>query len=197
MSLVDNPQRFGLVSMLLHWSMAIIIIGLFVLGKYMVDLDYYSPWYKAAPDFHRSMGFIVALLLIIRLGWRLFSSQPTMSGKNWEKVTAAWAHRFFYVLILAIVVTGYLTTTADGHPVYVFDWFSLPATLSGIENQEDIAGATHEILTNTFIILVVIHVAAALKHHFLNHDTTLLRMLGRTASSPSHISPNPSKKEIS
>ncbi len=174
----NTLQSYGLISILLHWIMAIIIIGLFVLGKYMVDLDYNSPWYKAAPDFHRSMGFIVVLLLIIRWSWRLFNSQPTMSGKNWEKVTAVWVHRFFYVLILAIVVTGYLTTTADGQPIYVFDWFSLPATLSGIENQEDIAGAAHEILTNIFIILVLSHVAAALKHHFFNHDAILLRMLG-------------------
>ena len=146
----NTQAKYGLIAMLLHWGMAILIIGLFALGTYMVDLDYYHPWYKQAPDLHRSFGVIVAGLMIYRLGWRLTNASPRALGEAWEHRIATWLHRLFYVLIAAIVVSGYLITTADGQPVSVFNWFKIPATLTGFDNQEDIAGEIHEWLTTIF-----------------------------------------------
>jgi cytochrome b561 len=76
------------------------------------------------------------------------------------------------------MLSGYLISTADGRAVEVFGWFSIPATLSGLENQEDIAGEIHEWLAFTLIGLVMLHALAATKHHFINRDATLKRMLG-------------------
>lgn len=180
--LLNNLNRYGLVSVLLHWGMAVLIIGLFLLGKYMVDLDYYDPWYRKAPDLHRSIGVIVAGLMLFRLGWRLANVRPTEIGKSWERTIATWVHRIFYLLIAGIVVSGYLITTADGQGVFVFNWFEIPAAFNGFENQEDIAGEVHEWLTNSLIALVMLHALAALKHHFIDRDSTLRRMLGKADS---------------
>ncbi len=59
----NSTQGYGLVAILLHWSMAVLIIGLYLLGDWMVDLDYYHPWYLEAPDLHRGLGVVTALLL--------------------------------------------------------------------------------------------------------------------------------------
>lgn len=175
----NSQNKYGLIAMLLHWGMAILIIALFALGTYMVELDYYDPWYKQAPDLHRSFGVIVAGLMIFRLVWRLSNIRPRELGKAWERRIATWLHRLFYALIAGIVVSGYLITTADGQPVVVFNLFDIPATYTGFENQEDIAGEIHEWLTTTLIVLVSLHALAALKHHFINRDSTLRRMFGK------------------
>jgi len=174
----NNSHRYGLLAIFLHWSMTILIIALFFLGEYMVDLDYYDSWYQAAPDLHRSFGVIAAILLILRLLWRLGNVQPAIIGKPWEQQAARWVHRLFYALIIAIVISGYFITTADGQGISVFNWFEIPASFQGFENQEDIAGEFHEWLTHILILLVGLHTLAALKHHFFNHDTTLSHMLG-------------------
>jgi len=184
MQLRNDPNGYGLVSVLLHWIMAVLIIGLFPLGKYMVGLDYYHPWYHKAPDLHRGLGVIVAALFVFRLGWRLSNPHPEILGKPWERRAAVWVHRLFYALMAATVVSGYLITTADGQALSVFGWFEIPATIHGFGNQEDIAGVVHEWLANGTIVLVVLHSLAALKHHVIDRDPTLRRMLGRGGMAP-------------
>ncbi len=185
MKLRNTPHGYGLVSIFLHWVMAILLVGLFALGIYMVNLDYYHPWYHKAPDLHRDLGVVAAVLLVLRLGWRLHNPLPAIHGAPWEQCTAVWVHRSFYVLIAANVISGYLISTADGHALPVFGWFEIPATIHGIENQEDIAGMAHQWLAYGLIALAVFHSLAALKHHFIDHDPTLRRMLSpREAPSP-------------
>jgi cytochrome b561 len=174
--ITNTPQRYGLISLVLHWGMAIAFIGLFLLGKYMVGLDYYDAWYLAAPNLHRSIGVILVLLMLLRWGWRRANIQP---GERINSKLALWIQRSFYGWVIIIAISGYLTTTAEGQPLHVFDWFELPATLTGLEQQGDIAGDVHEVLTGLFMALVILHSVAALKHHFIDRDATLLRMLGR------------------
>jgi len=177
MQITNSPQRYGLISLIFHWGMAIAFIALFLLGKYMVGLDYYDAWYQAAPDLHRSTGVILVLLMLLRWGWRCNNIQP---GEHIKPKLARWIQRSFYGWVIIIAISGYLTTTADGQPLHVFDWFELPATLSGLEQQSDVAGDVHEVLTGLFMTLIILHSAAALKHHFIDRDATLLRMLGRS-----------------
>jgi cytochrome b561 len=81
-----------------------------------------------------------------------------------------------YLLLTALMISGYLISTADGRGIAVFDWFEVPATLHGLEAQEDIAGEIHELLAFTLVGLSLAHAGAALKHHFINRDRTLTRM---------------------
>ncbi len=174
----NDDLRHGWVAIVLHWSMAASIIGLYFLGDYMTDLDYLDPWYRKAPDLHRSVGVIVAILLPLRWGWRLLNPRPAIIGRPWERHVAIWAHRLFYLLIAATLVAGYLISTADGRAITVFDAFDVPALFPGFENQADIAGEVHEILADLLMLLVGAHTLAALKHHFIDHDATLRHMLG-------------------
>ncbi|HEB98684.1 MAG TPA: cytochrome b [Thiotrichales bacterium] len=191
MRLRNDPQGYGLVSVGLHWLMAALVIGLFLLGEYMVDLDYYHPWYQKAPDLHRSLGVITAGLLLLRFAWRLANPLPEILGAPWERRLARWVHRLFYILIAAVVTSGYLITTADGQAVAVFGLFEIPATLYGLENQEDVAGAIHDWLASLLMVLAALHGLAALKHHFIDRDPTLLRMLGMSVSSTTRRNTQP------
>ena len=181
----NSSTRYGWVSILLHWLMALAIISMFVLGKFIVDLDYYSSWYHIAPDAHRSVGVVLGTLLVFRFIWRLRNIEPSLEGKSWEKGGAHIVHLSFYLLLLLIVISGYLITTADGQGILVFGWFEIPATLSNIEHQEDIAGVVHNGLATFTIALAGLHGAAALKHHFIEKDGTLMKMLGCSSQSTS------------
>lgn len=176
----NNQTQYGWVAIVLHWLMAPAIIGLFVLGWWMRQLSYYDPWYQQAPTIHKSIGVLLLLLLLLRLLWRLVNTTPQIEPgiRRWQVVAAKGAHNLIYLLLFAIMLSGYLISTADGRAIEVFNWFSVPATFQGIPNQEDIAGTVHEILAWSLIILVAIHALAALKHHFINRDNTLLLMLG-------------------
>lgn len=147
----------------------------------MDDLDYYHAWYKKGPDLHRSIGFLLLLVFVFRWVWRSSHAKPSAlaSHKSWEVMLARTTHWIFYAFVLLMFCSGYLITTAKGQALYVFDWFSIPAMITGVDNLEDWAGEVHEWLAFTFIGLVVVHAGAALKHHFIDKDTTLLRMFGR------------------
>lgn len=183
MPLRNDARRFGLVSVVLHWGVALTVFGLFGVGLWMVGLDYYSPWYQQAPFLHKSVGVVLFAVMLLRLVWRWISPPPPALATHarWERIGAHLGHLALYLLVFAILISGYLISTADGRPVSVFGLFEVPATLSGLDRQEDIAGAVHYWLAWTLIALVVVHAAAALKHHFIDRDVTLLRMLGRSA----------------
>lgn len=173
----NDAHHYGIISILLHWSMALLILGLFFLGKYMVDLDYYHPWYQKAPDLHRSLGVVVATLLVLRWIWRQLNPRPAIIGSPLEQRLASNAHRLFYVLIALAAASGYLISTADGRGIEVFGLFQIPALFDGFDNQEDLAGKIHEALTLALVVLAAGHGLAALKHHFIDRDDTLRRML--------------------
>ncbi|AWQ19281.1 Cytochrome b561 [Pantoea ananatis] len=187
MLLRNSPGRYGWLSIFLHWSMALVIYAMFALGLWMVGLSYYDTWYHNAPEIHKSIGVILMLVLIIRLIWRVVSPppKPLSSYSPLVRITAVMAHGLLYGLLIAILFSGYLISTADGKPVPVFGWFSLPAVLTGAGEQADLAGDIHLWLAWSIVILSVLHGLAALKHHFIDRDITLKRMLGLGIRSPS------------
>jgi len=86
-------------------------------------------------------------------------------------------HRALYLFIFLIMVSGYLISTADGRGIKIFDLFSIPGFDAFIENQEDLAGVFHEYTVYTFILMVILHAGAAIKHHIIDKDNTLKRIL--------------------
>ena len=181
MNLRNSEQRWGLITVSIHWITALVVIGMFSLGLWMVELTYYDQWYRQAPFIHKSIGVLLFLLTVARLAWRLLNPKPAELKEHSpiERRLAHIAHTLIYLLLFAIMISGYLISTADGRSVEVFNWFSIPATLHGYEQQEDIAGLIHLVLAISLITLVTLHAAAALKHHFIDRDRTLLRMLGK------------------
>ena len=179
----DTSAGYGLVTRLTHWIMAVGILGMFVLGLWMVTLSYYSPYYRTAPDIHRSVGMLLLILLVARFGWRLVNPKPDESELSpFERTASRIVHWGFYPLLLALMVSGYLISTADGRGIEVFDWFSVPALVHS-KGMEEPAGEVHEILAYLTIAVVVVHAAASLKHHFIDRSRILVRMWSGPPSS--------------
>lgn len=184
MQIRDTRSGYGLPTRVVHWLMALAIVGMYGLGLWMVELNYYSPYYHSAPDLHRSVGMLLLFLLVLRFGWRIANAKPDDAELSAvERAAAAIVHWGFYPLLFALMVSGYLMSTADGRPVEVFDWFSVPAL---IENKpmEKTAGEVHEFLAHLTIFVVVLHAAASLKHHFIDRNRVLARMWSGSADKP-------------
>jgi cytochrome b561 len=175
----NTKSNYGLISILLHWIMAVLIIGLFLSGVVMVELDYYSKWYNAVPWWHKSIGMCVLVLLVIRLIW-LFNNihpAPLASYKLWEIRAAKITHVSFYLLLIIISVSGYLISTAKSAKIDMFGWFEIEAMINFSKYQADIAGEFHEVAAYIMTFLFFLHICATFKHHFLDKDMTLIRML--------------------
>lgn len=168
------------IRIITHWVIAAAVIGLFVLGLWMVDLDYYHPWYNRAPDWHRSVGLLLMMALTLRIMWRLFGKRidPIASHNPWEQLIGRLMHSTLDLITLLVIASGYLISTADGRAVAIFDWFAVPALFTGANNQESVAGLWHEWLAIALIVLASLHALAALKHHVVDRDATLRRMCG-------------------
>lgn len=177
--LQNSKHRYGLIARLLHWTSAILVTSLFALGLWMLSLDYYDKWYTLGPHYHVSFGVLFAGLLIFRIIWRCCTLQPKPepSISQIEHKAASITHLFIYILLVLIIISGYLIPTADNRGIEVFSWFTLPSLGSFIEQQEDIAGRWHLWLAYILMGLVVLHILAALKHHFIDKDNTLKKML--------------------
>ena len=176
----NTAQGYGIIAIVLHWLVALAVIGLFSLGVWMTGLTYYDDWYRRGPDLHKSIGILLFFVMLARVIWRSINITPEYAPdiSAFERRLAHGVHLLLYALVFALMLSGYLISTADGKPIHVFDLFAVPATISDIANQEDIAGAIHWYLALLLISLVSLHAIAALKHHFIDRDETLKKMLG-------------------
>lgn len=177
---VGNTQSsYGLLTKLFHWLSVPIVIGMFVLGLWMRDLDYDSSWYITAPNIHRSIGVLFISFIVLRFSWRLLNPIPKSmdNHKTWEKLLAKIAQYLMYLILFLMLPTGYFITTAKGQGLDVFNWFTIPSVISSVDDLEDIAGQVHEILAFLLMFIIGVHALAALKHHFIDKDSTLKRML--------------------
>ncbi len=177
MNLKNTSNTYGSVIKFLHWGMAIAIFALFGLGVWMRTLTYYSPWYKPAPHWHQSIGVLLLALLVFRFLWRLANERPNQDFlKPFDRIASHTVHIAFYALLLVIMVSGYFITSVDGSSVDVFNWFSIPSIYEK-QGAEEIAGFIHWTLAYAIMALAGLHTMAALKHHYVDRDITLKRML--------------------
>lgn len=176
----NTKQHYGWITITLHWLIASVIIGLFALGYWMVDLGYYDPWYTQGPDIHRSLGVVLFGLMIVMFVAQIIQTRPKSldNHSKFEKVAGGVTHKLLYLLVVMVLFSGYLISTADGRAIEVFKLITVSSLGTLFNNQVDIAGFVHQYLSYTMMVLVVIHALAALKHHFIDKDKTLTRMLG-------------------
>ena len=175
----NSNNTFGLVTIVLHWLLAIIIIGQFIFGLYMLSLSYYDPNYHSLPFYHKSIGIVFAFLLLIRIVWTCINPRPlpASNAPQWQSRLAVFLQWTMNLLLIVVVIMGYLISTASGDGISVFGWFEIPASMTSIPNQEEVAGQWHYWLACTVITLAGFHGLAALKHHFIDKDQTLNRMI--------------------
>ena len=176
--ILDNENVYGIVSKINHWLSAIVVISLYLLGSWMVDLDYYSIWYVDAPNLHKSIGITLALLTVFRFAWKKLTPSPLPNSAHSLTIQrlSHIGHYLLYLCLFIIFISGYLISTADGRAIAVFEIISIPALPSSIENQAELAGIIHVYTTDLLMIMVVLHLLAALKHHFIDKDNTLTRI---------------------
>lgn len=172
-------QKHTVSSRILHWFCALLVFSLFVSGWIMIDLDYYSSWYQTLPELHILGGTLLLLLWLVVI-LRLFfikNTLPELTHRRAEALLARWIKRSFYLLVTIILVCGYLMTTADGNPKNLFEFINLPALSQFSAAQIDTMGWLHRNLSYVLMFFVSLHILGALKHHFIDQDPTLKRML--------------------
>ena len=175
----DPERRYGRVARAVHWIIAALIVALIPLGWYMVGLEYYDPWSHDTLEIHRALGMVVLLLATIMISWRIAGrgTPATESRKQWEVIAAKITHYLLYALMLVVPVTGYIISTSAGAGVSIFGLFEVPAVLPKSVPLRDAAISVHYYVAYAGVALIVLHVAGALKHHFIDGDDTLRRML--------------------
>jgi cytochrome b561 len=173
-----SANSYTRVAILLHWLVAIALVGSFSVGIYMHELPL-SPWKLKIYSWHKWAGVSIFLLVLVRLAWRMTHRppEPPAAMPVWQRKVAESVHHLLYVLMVAIPLSGWLMSSAKGFQTVYFGVLPLPDLL-----QKDVAlGETlqqiHMLLNFTLAGLVAAHVAAALKHHFLDRDGVLARML--------------------
>ncbi|HEV2219120.1 MAG TPA: cytochrome b [Casimicrobiaceae bacterium] len=170
-------QRYGATAIALHWLTAILIVVNLALGLSMVPLAI-SPrklqWYV----WHKAIGITVLLLTGLRLSWRMIRPPPPpVAMPAWQRRGAAVAHASLYVLLVAVPVSGWLYSSATGVQVVYLGAIPLPNLVPRDRVLGDALKLVHVALNSVMFLLVCIHVAAALKHHYVDRDATLQRML--------------------
>ena len=174
----DSESPYGLIARVLHWGVALLIIALIPLGWYMIRLDYYDPWSNDSLALHKGLGMVVLLLASIMITWRVADrgTRITVSRKPWEALAAKITHYLLYALILVVPATGYIVSTSAGTGISVFGLFEVPAVLPKSVPLRDAAISVHYYFAYAGVALIALHVAGALKHHFIDKDDTLRRM---------------------
>lgn len=176
----NTANDYGLIAQGLHWSVAMLILGLIGMGWWMVDLDYYDAWYHQAPALHKALGLVALALAATRVIWAISDRPPRLVAAlhAWERLGATLAHHSLYVLTLVVPVTGYLISTARGEAIDIFGWMEVPALLPAAAGREEWAGMVHAWLAYATLALVTLHAVAAIKHQFIDRNGTLRRMAG-------------------
>ena len=176
MQLKNGENHFGLIAILLHWIMAILIIGLLAVGLYMVQLPVNLEKLKLY-GWHKEYGLLALALVIVRLSWRLINITPKLSLPWYEQLAARMVHWAFYGFLFAMPVSGWLVTSAAGLQPSFFGLFTLPNLVAPNAEQLQLFELIHKWLGYALILTICMHTAAALKHHFINKDDILKRMI--------------------
>ena len=179
MPLRSDTRRWGGISKLLHWTVAFLVIAMLGVGLWMIELPI-SPDKVRVYALHKSIGITVLTLMLIRIVWRASEkSRPQMpfGMPTWERAAAWLSHLLLYLALIVMPLSGWLFNSAANFPLQWFGWLSLPP-LSGPDPElKTLARAVHHWTAYALIALVSLHVLAALKHHWLNRDDILRRML--------------------
>jgi len=177
--LKNTDTRYGLVSRANHWVSAILFIGLVAVGIYMVDLPK-SPDKFELYDLHKSLGIGLFSLMMLRLIWLKVSPNPEQISKNkFEHILGHAVKGIFYLAMIMMPISGWIMSNSGGHEVAFFEFFVLPQIVGENETIHAISKAIHSTAGPLMIIFIVLHIAGAMKHHFVYKDDTLKRMLGK------------------
>lgn len=192
MALKNTTTGYGSLTKSLHWLIFLFIVSLIPIGFFMGDIPVRSIKFQVY-NLHKLFGLLVLLLMIVRLAWRWqnVSPQSPLGVPRWQQKLATCVHYLLYALLIAMPVSGWVMATAAGH--YPHLW-SLQLPLLGLSKNKliaTIAANIHQILAWTIIVTVSLHILAAIKHHFIDKNEVLTRILFRSGSKSHRIIGDP------
>ncbi len=174
----NSVERYNNTAIALHWLIALLIFVAFPMGLYMSDMKL-SPTKLQLISYHKWIGVTVFVLAIIRIIWRATHTPPALpdSISRMQKIGSNIVHGFLYVLLFAVPVSGWLMSSAKGFKTVWFGVLPLPDLLSKDKALGEVLEGVHQSLNYMLLLLVVLHVAALIKHRFIDKDEVLNRML--------------------
>lgn len=177
MSPVHPPHRYTTTAMLLHWLLALLILGSLAVGYAMTGMPF-SPQRLKLYNWHKWAGVVILTLSALRLLWRLtHRPPPDLPMPGWQQRAAHATHHLLYLLFFAVPLVGWAYSSAAGFPIVVFGLLPLPDFVPVDKALAAAIKPWHGWLAYTLAALVLLHVAGALKHHFIDRDGLLRRML--------------------
>jgi cytochrome b561 len=174
----NDADFWGAPAKLFHWVMAALILAQIVLGV-MAASWRLSPTKLNLFFWHKSTGMLILLLVALRLLWRLANRAPALPEGMpvWERAAAQLSHGLLYVLMIALPVTGWIVNSASNIPFRIFWLIPLPAIVAPDKATADPVALVHGGLVALLALVLVAHIGAALRHHFVKRNAVLVRML--------------------
>jgi cytochrome b561 len=178
-------HRYNSIAMTLHWLMAILLVCLFTVGIYMHELPL-SPWKLQVYSWHKWAGVTAFILVLVRLAWRFTHRPPPLPihMSRSAEFAAHAGHALLYMLMIAVPLTGWLMSSAKGIQTVYFGIIPIPDLLAKNKELGHLLRNVHEILNLILAAVVIGHIGAALKHHLIDKDDVLARMLPRFKGEP-------------
>lgn len=178
MHLKNTESAYGLIAKSIHWIMAGLMIFLLFLGISMMEIDP-SPAKWQAYGLHKALGILVLALVVIRILWKLTAGKPAPidTHQKWERALSHLIHGLLYLGMIGMPLSGWVMSSAGGHPISFFGLFEVPPLVEKNPEIGKIARSIHDIAGTAIILAILFHFAGAAKHHIMDKDNTLMRMI--------------------
>ena len=177
MTFRNTNRTWGSLTKAMHWIIVLLIINQWVIAERAEELKGLAK--LQALSWHKSFGMTILMLAIIRLVWRWMNPVPDLSNETrpWERMLAKVSHVLLYALLFAIPLTGWMMSSARNFPVSWFKLFQFPDLVAPADQTFRLMQDVHPLLFSALVIVALLHVAGALKHHFIDRNDVLKRML--------------------
>lgn len=178
----QRPARYGATAIALHWVLALAIVIMLVAGYYMTGLPF-SPQRLKLYNWHKWLGVAVLTLSILRLLWRILRQPPALPADmqaampRWQQQAHHGTHHLMYALFFIVPVLGWAYSSAAGFPIVFLGQFPLPDFVPVSKPLADVLKPVHALAAYALALLMLLHVAAALKHQYIDRDGLIARML--------------------
>jgi cytochrome b561 len=185
MDVKNTATRYGAVSQAMHWLIVALILTQYTLATLAKNAGNDTTHPAAALQQlallarHKSVGLTIFALAVLRLLWRWYSPPPPFPATmaRWQVNTARLTHYAFYLLLFLLPMSGLVMSAASNYPVSYFGLFTIPNVVAPDETLKDIMKERHVMLFNILVIVAIVHIVAAFKHHFVDRDDVMRRML--------------------